>query len=157
MIKRTHISETNGYMRGALIDTVLPYPDKIRHSLNRLNGTSSWGYSLWRAPEGANLRQDIPLSDVYLQSAGTAEALTIETRVLGEDGEFYQYTVGKKVAVESGSPSEVITWDDGRYSTTVYPHEVFTADEAAEVFYEYFLTDTVSDAYTLRELNLTKK
>jgi hypothetical protein len=33
---------------------------------------------------------------------------------------------------------------------------VFSAEEAAEVFYAYFLTDAVPEQYTLRELDLDK-
>lgn len=51
-----------------------------------------------------------------------------------------------------GELTESISWDDGRRSTKVYAHEVFTADEAAEVFYAYFLTDKVAEPYVLREL-----
>uniref|UniRef100_UPI00261400D6 hypothetical protein n=1 Tax=Microbacterium sp. TaxID=51671 RepID=UPI00261400D6 len=152
MSRKTHVVESNGYSRGPLIDSVRPYPDALRFSLNRMNGTSFWAYSLWRAPEGSDLLDDIPLSDEYLQSAGSADALTIEVRVLGDDGEPHQYVVGKPGEKPTGAPSEVIRWDDGRHSTTVYPNEVFTADEAAEVFYAYFLTDEVAEPYVLREL-----
>lgn len=155
MTGRTHVVESNGYSRGPLIDSVRPYPEAIRFSLNRLNGTSFWAYSLWRAPEGSDMLDDIPVSDEYLQCAGSAEALTIEMRVLDDDGTPHQYTVGKAAADDSsGGASTTITWDDGRYSTTVQSNEVFTADEAAEIFYEYFLTDRVPESCTLRELDL---
>lgn len=156
MTQRTHVVESNGYSRGPLIDTIRPYPDAIRFSLNRMNGTSMWAYSLWRAPEGSDLLDDIPLSEEYLQSAGSAEALTIEVRVLDGDGVAHQYVVGKPGEYPTEAPTEVIRWDEGRHSTTVHPNEVFTADEAAEVFYAYFLTDKVSEPYTLRELDLNR-
>ncbi len=44
---------------------------------------------------------------------------------------------------------------DGRAHALVYPDEVFTADEAGEIFVHYFHTLTVPDRYALRELNLT--
>lgn len=156
MSSSTHVVESNGYSRGPLIDSVRPYPDALRFSLNRMNGASFWAYSLWRAPEGADLLEDIPLSDEYLQSAGSAEALTVEVRVLDDDGVAHQYVVGKEGGEPQGEPTQVIRWDDGRHSTTVYPHEVFTADEAADVFYAYFLTDEVPATYTLRELDLSR-
>ena len=154
MTRRTQVVESNGVSRGPLIDTMRPYPEAIRFSLNRMNGSSFWAYSLWRAPEGADLLDDIPLSDEYMQCAGSAEALTIEVRTLDADGTPHQYTVGKP-GEQTGDPTEVIRWDDGRHSTKVFPNEVFTADEAAEVFYAYFLTDTVSAPYVLRELDLS--
>lgn len=154
-ITRTHVTQQNGYSRMALIDSLRPYPDQIRFSLNRMNGTSFWAWSLWRAPEGADLLEDIPLSDEYLQCAGTAEALALEVRRLDSDGTAHQYAIGKPGSDSTGEPTEVIHFDDGRHSTTVYPHEVFTADEAAVVFYTYFLTDEVSQPYELRELDLS--
>ena len=97
------------------------------------------------------------LSDEYLQSAGSADALTVEVRTIDGDGAAHQFVVGKPGGGAEGAPSEVIRWDDGRHSTTVHPREVFTADEAAKVFYAYFLTDEVPARYTLRELHLDTK
>lgn len=98
--------------------------------------------------------KDIPDSDVYMQCAGSAGALTVEMRVVGADGVAHQYVVGKPGGVPVGEPSEVIRWDEGRHATRVFPFEVFTADEASDVFYAYFLTDTVPEGYVLRELDL---
>ncbi|MBO0981416.1 hypothetical protein [Microbacterium sp. SD291] len=154
MTRRTHVVQSNGISRGPLIDSVRPYPEAIRFALNRMNGSSFWAYSLWRAPEEADLLDDIPLSDEYIQSAGSAEAMTLELRRLEADGSAHQYVIGKPGGEQIANPAEVISWDDGRHSTRVHPHEVFTADEAAEVFYAYFLTDAVPAPYVLRELSL---
>ena len=59
MTRPTHVVQSNGSSRGPLIDTRRPYPEAIRFSLNRMNGSSFWAYSLWRAPEGADLLEDI--------------------------------------------------------------------------------------------------
>lgn len=150
----THVVQSNGFSRGPLVDVVRPYADQLRFSLNRMDGSQLWAYSLWRAPEGSDLLEDIPLSDEYIQSAGSAEAMTVELRVVDAAGAAHQYTVGKPGGEATGEPTEVIRWDDGRYRTLVHPHEVFTADEAAEVFHHYFLTDGVPDDFTLRELDL---
>lgn len=151
----THIEQTNGFTRGALLDDLRPYPEEIRFSLGRMNGSSFWAYSLWRAPEGADLLDSIPFNDEYMQCAGTAEALTIEVRYLDPDGTPHQYTIGRPGGDYEREPTEVIHWDDGRHSTKVYPNEVFTADEAAVVFYTYFLTDKVAQPYVLRELDMS--
>ena len=79
--------------------------------------------------------------------------MTVEVRLVGTDGVAHQYVVGKP-GERSGEPSEVVRWDDGRHSTRVFADEVFTADEAAEVFYAYFLTDAVAEPFVLRELDL---
>lgn len=155
MTKPTHIHESNGLSRGALLDDLRTYPEEIRFVLNRMNGSSFWAWSLWRAPEGADLLDSIPLSNEYIQCAGTAEALTIEVRYLDPDGTAHQYVVGRPGGDTSGEPTEVITWDDGRHSTTVYPNEVFKADEAAVIFYTYFLTDKVAQPYVLREIDMS--
>lgn len=155
MTRPTHISQMNGSSRGALIDDFRPYPEQIRYAVNQMDGSSFWAWSLWRAPEGADLLESIPFNDEYMQCAGTAEALTIEIRRLDPDGTAHQYTIGKPGGERVGEPTEVIHWDEGRHSTTVFPHEVFTADEAAVIFYTYFLTDAVSQPYELRELDLS--
>ena len=155
MTKWTHIRQFDGFSRGPLTDSVRPYPDQIRHALTTMNGTSKWAYSLWRAPEGADLLEDIPFSDEYLQCAGSVEAMTIEVRIVDDEGEGHQYVVGKPTETARGEPTVVIPRENGKHSDTVYPHEAFTADEAAEIFYAYFLTDRVPEQYQLRELDLT--
>jgi histidinol phosphatase-like PHP family hydrolase len=35
----------------------------------------------------------------------------------------------------------------------LFPNEVFTADEAALIYYHYFLTDHVPEPYVLRQMN----
>lgn len=141
-------------MRGALRDTFRSYPEQIRRSLNNLDGHSSWGYSLWRAPIDADLLEDIPESDEYIQCAGSVEAMTIEVRTIDSAGAAHQYAVGKARPGPGDAPTEVIRWDEGRHSTALYPTEVFTADEAAEVVYGYFLNNKLAESLTLRELHL---
>lgn len=153
MTRRTHVEQLNGTSRGPLVDSIRPYADQIRFALGRMNGSSVWAYSLWRAAEDANLLEEIPFSDRYIQSAGSADAMTVEVRELDDHGDLRQYVVGRPTQVESPSPTAVISWDSGRYSTTVFPHEVFAADEAAKIFYEYFRTDEVPPTYTPRELS----
>ena len=152
-ISRTHITQENGYSRMALIDNFRPYPDQIRFTLNLMDGSKFWSWSLWRAPEGADLLESLPLSQEYMQCAGSAEALAIEVRYLDPDGVPHQYAVGRP-GDRSGEPSEVIPFDEGRHHVTVYPSEVFTADEASVIFYTYFLTDKVPQPYVLRDLHL---
>ena len=65
------------------------------------------------------------------------------------DGAARQYTVGKPGGDADAAP-ETIPWDEGRRSTEVLPHQVFTADEAADVFGAYFRTGEVGAPYVLR-------
>ena len=39
----------------------------------------------------------------------------------------------------------------------VFANEVFAADEAAVIFYTYYLTDAVAQPYVLRELDLSQE
>lgn len=144
-----HITQRNASSRTVLVDDIRPYEDQIRFTLNRMNGTTFWAWSLWRAPEGANLLESLPFSEEYLQCAGSAEAMTIEIRAVSDGEGARQYTVGKAGGAADG-PEETIRWDDGRHSTALSPHEVFTADEAAEVFSAYFRTGGIGDGYALR-------
>ena len=153
MTRSTHIRQINGLVRGALADNIRSFPAQIRFSLNLLDGQNTWAYSLWRAPEGADLLDSIPFSEEYIQCGGTAQAATIEVRYLDPDGTPHQYAVGR-AGDRSGDPTEKIYYDDGRHHVTVYPSEVFTADEAAAILYQYFLTDKVSQPYVLRDLHL---
>ena len=152
--RHTHIWQINGSGRSALTDGVRSHADQLRFTLNRMDGSSIWAISLWRVPQGANLRHSIPLSEEYIQCAGTAEAMTVEVRVVSGDTAARQYVVGKPSADNAGEPSEIIRWDEDRSSTKVCPNEVFTADEAADVFHAYFLSDDVPSTYSLRERNL---
>lgn len=154
MSQAKYIREFDGFVRGVLDDTLGSYIDQIRYALVDLDGHSSWGYSIWRAPLDADLLEDIPESDEYIQCAGSSDALTIEVRTLDSMGVAHQYAVGKADPKPGEAPTEIIRWDEGRHSTTVFPSEVFTADEAVEVFYGYFLNNQVAESYTLRELDL---
>ncbi|MDJ1114601.1 hypothetical protein [Microbacterium dauci] len=71
MTEPTHIVQSNGFSRMPLIDTLRPFEEQLRFTLNRMDGATLWAYSLWRAPEGASLRASLPFSDEYLQSAAT--------------------------------------------------------------------------------------
>lgn len=153
MTKPSHITQRNGSSRMVLIDDIRSHAEQIRFSLNRMNGESFWAWALWRAPEGTDLLASIPLSDEYIQCAGSAQAMTIEMRTLESDRSARQYTVGRPGGDTEGNPTEVIRWDGGGHSKKVFPSEVFTADEAAEVFYAYFRTDKVTEPYILRELS----
>lgn len=160
MTSPTHIAERNGSSRMPLVDDIRPYPEQIKFTLNRMNGSSFWAWSLWRAPEGADLLESLPASDEYIQCAGTADALTVEVRKVDSAGTAHQYVVGRPAGdadaqpPADAQPSVVIRWDDGRHSTTVHPSEVFTADEAAEIFSAYQQHGDVPAQYALRALDL---
>ena len=152
MTTPTHIVQLNGFARSPLVDVARPYEDQIRFSVRRMDGAKLWAYSLWRAPDGADLLAEIPFSEEYIQCAGDAEGVTVEVRVVDEAGTAHQYTVGKPTGGDESEPTETIRWDVGRHSTKVHPHEVFTLDEAADLFVAYYRDDRVPADHTLREI-----
>ncbi len=152
MTTPTHIVQLNGFARSPLVDVARPYEDQIRFSVRRTDGAKLWAYSLWRAPDGADLLAEIPFSEEYIQCAGDAVGVTVEVRVVDEAGTAHQYTVGKPTGGDESEPTETIRWDEGRHSAKVHPHEVFTLDEAADLFVAYYRDDRVPADHTLREI-----
>ncbi|OAH49059.1 hypothetical protein [Microbacterium oleivorans] len=152
MTTPTHIVQLNGFARSPLVDVARPYEDQIRFSVRRMDGAKLWAYSLWRAPDGADLLAEIPFSEEYIQCAGDAEGVTVEVRVVDEAGTAHQYTVGKPTGGDDAEPTETIRWDEGRHSTKVHPHEVFSLDEAADLFVAYYRDNHVPSDHTLREI-----
>ncbi|MGA6127266.1 MULTISPECIES: hypothetical protein [unclassified Microbacterium] len=148
----THIVQLNGFARSPLVDVARPYEDQIRFSVRRMDGAKLWAYSLWRAPDGADLLAEIPFSEEYIQCAGDAEGVTVEVRVVDEAGTAHQYAVGKPTGGSEPESTETIRWDEGRHSTKVHPHEVFSLDEAADLFVAYYRDNHVPSHHTLREI-----
>ena len=151
----THvISSKGGESYHFLDDILLSYRDQIRRELGLLDGSNKWwAFSLWRGPEGVDL-DEIDLDEFpkqFMQSGGSAEAMTVEVRFIEDDGVGRLYSVGRPGGDYSGEPSVKIPLRDDQY-TTVYPNEAFTADEAADIYYHYFQTDRVPDKYPLREI-----
>ncbi|MCH1882532.1 DUF6357 family protein [Agrococcus sp. ARC_14] len=154
MTRITHVEMMNGSTRRPIDENVRPRNDQIMAMLHRMDGSSLWSYSVWRAPVGVDLEQGIPSADEYMQSAGSAEAMSVEVRFVDTDGTAHQYAIGK-TGDDAAALTEEIRWADGRYSINVRRNEVFTADEAAEVYAAYCLTDRVAGPYVLRELDLS--
>lgn len=151
MDQRKHIVQINGYSRSFLKGNIRSYFEQISSHLHRMNGTSFWGYSLWEAPEGHYKEDDIPFTEYFIQCAGSSKAMTIEVRQ--EDKRTKKsklYTLGKS---ENPGERNVEISLYGNNSIWVSEEEIFTADEAALIFYEYYLKNIVLDIYFLRELN----
>lgn len=93
-------------------------------------------------------------SPVYLQCAGTSDAMTIECHKVDDDGQDRHYIVGRG-GDHSDPPTVTIPYFGGRASATVYPDEVFALDEATDIFFHYYETGEVPDRYRLRCYDLT--
>lgn len=126
----------------------------LRRMLSLLRERGRSTFSLSRLPDGQDIwdvtRESLPR--VFLQAAGTADAMTIEWRRRDQDGGERLYVVGHG-GPRDGEPPLAIDFLDGVGRALIYPDEVFKADEAGEIFVHYFHTLTVADRYSLRERN----
>ncbi|KHK95863.1 hypothetical protein LK09_17745 [Microbacterium mangrovi] len=71
----------------------------------------------------------------------------ITVTLRGPDGAVHPYVVGRSGANDGGR-IEVRVGDTA--AVRVFSNEVFTADEAAAIFYTYYLTDQIAQPYQLR-------
>jgi hypothetical protein len=120
----------------------------MRRTLAEMDGSDPWAIVLVaRPPVGAPV--DFSTS-LYLQAAGTAESMLIEfCRPGGAD--LGAVSVRSVVGHPHTGPTEQdveIVLPHG--VEKISRHEVFTAQEAADMFEQFYRTDTIDDDYTLR-------
>ncbi len=119
-------------------------------ALQNMNGSSFFAFCLWPFPDDIDFDDyDPSAAEEYLQCAGSAEAMTVELRVVDDRGHEH-YVVGREPL--SGECDVVIRYDE--FSVRVHPSEVFTAEQAAPLFDQYLRTTTIPDGYHLRRLDL---
>lgn len=130
-----------------------PIPDHIRLMPGHLDGEESLTYTIWRAPNSESIlvrRSDV--GESFIQAAGSASGMTVEVRQFGDDGETHLYTVGKP---HPAGDTTVLLPISAERAVRVFENEIFTADEAAEIFTAFQGPDRVPDGFTLRELDLS--
>ena len=136
-----------------LTDHYRPIPDHLQRILGMLDGVDRYTYSIWRGADPESIIGFREFADdSFIQAAGSAEGITVEVRLPGADGEGHLYTVGRPEPADG--TTTLIPINDER-AVRVFSNEVFTAGEAAAIFYTYYLTDTVTQPYVLRELDLS--
>ncbi|WP_295852375.1 hypothetical protein [uncultured Microbacterium sp.] len=152
----TFVYEINGASFANLINGPRSYEDNLRRMVSLLGKSNRSTFSLSKLPDGQDIWDVTPesLPSVFLQAAGTADAMTIEWRRVEDDGTERLYTVGHGGSRDS-EPPVTIDFPEGTGRALVYPDEVFTADEAGEIFVHHFLTLTIPDRYALRKRDLT--
>lgn len=154
--KPSFVYEVNGASFANLIDGPRSYEDNLRRMVSLLGKSNRSTFALSKLPDGQDIwdvtRESLP--SVFVQAAGTADAMTIEWRRGENDGTERLYTVGHG-GPRDGEPPVTIDFLEGTGRALVYPDEVFTADEAGEIFVNYFQTLTIPDRYALRELDIT--
>ncbi|MGF7120691.1 hypothetical protein [Rhodococcus sp. AG1013] len=132
--------------------------EKFARPLSRFDGLTRSTLTVSKVPEGRYFEdlsagEKALMDQVYIQAAGSADAMSVEARLL-VGGTYRLYVIGRPGA-RVGVPTVEIPFHEGRHRLHVYADEVFTADEAAAVFFEWCQTDSVDpDRYQLREFDL---
>jgi hypothetical protein len=124
------------------------HPSSMRRMLAEMDGTDPWAIVLSARPP-AGVSVDFSTS-LYLQAAGTADAMVIEFCRPGgaETGAVsVRSVVGHPHTGPAERDVEIVL---PRSTETISRYEVFTADEAADMFERFYRTDTIGDGYTLR-------
>lgn len=120
----------------------------MAHHLHDMDGSDPWAIVLSaRPPDG--VPPDFSTSR-YLQAAGSADAMTIEYCEPGgaEIGAVsVRSVVGHPHLGPAGQDVDIVL---PRSTQTIGRHEVFTAQEAADMFERFYRTDTIGDDYVLR-------
>ena len=152
MTDPTHATSINWFSSGAVGTMVAPH-EQLARGLAALDGNDVWAYALWPIARGQTWPYVDMSPEEFLQSAGTAETMSLELRQIKADGVALQYAVGRPGTEHVGEPSVPVTWADD-HVLYAYPGEVYTAEEAAPVYLSYYDTGKVPEGYVLRELDL---
>lgn len=119
--------------------------------LGNLDGERMFAYSLWHYPADQDFYAvDKGALEEYLQTAGSADRLTVEIREAERQGGYAQYVLA--TAPITGAADQTIEWSN--HTTQVHREEVFTADQAKELFKAYYETGTVPASVPRRRLHL---
>lgn len=126
--------------------------DEFGRRLRRFNGTDRFALILWALPPGMDSDQAraAGLDWEYIQAAGRSDAMTVEICKAGGaqwGAAWVRYVIGHP-GVGNGAldvPIVLPTTTEMRSSA-----EIFDADEAAQLFYDYYKTGDISAAYALR-------
>jgi len=153
---RTFAKTVNDTSSAFLTDLSRSYLDQLRHDLGRMRGVDQFAYCVWAVPPRVRTwrglyRKQGSITD-YLQSAGSASAMTVELRATQDDGSVDHWVVGKPGGSPSGAPDARVRWRDD-LEEVVRPHEVFTSEEAARVYFSYLMTLRPPEGCTLRRLD----
>jgi len=116
--------------------------------LHDMNGSDPWAIVLSARPP-AGVSPDFSTSR-YLQAAGSSDAMTIEYCAPG-GAEIDAVSVRSVVGHPHGGPADRdVDIVLPRSVETISRQEVFTAQEAAEMFERFYRSDTIGDDYVLR-------
>jgi len=123
------------------------HPGRFDQELSELDGTDRWAVILdVRPPEGSD---NDHAAVRYLQAAGTAASMMIEIRQpSGTDGDAVSARSVIGHSDEDPGQQDVVVTQ--HLNESFFRHEVFTAEEAADIFWAYYRDDALPDGYSLR-------
>jgi hypothetical protein len=150
MITTTHVLTKNGSSR-----TEIPNDKRVEFVIRRaptlMDGKDRYAISLSRLPEGKRLWDELPpLWDcLFLQAAGSAEAMMVEVRKVNPDGSDSLYKLARPLPEGEPSKGTVdIAW--ANRVDTIPAEEAVDASEAGDIFWHYYQHDQVPNKYQLR-------
>lgn len=123
--------------------------------LKRLGGDGNWYLVLYRLPDGMSyeqMRKENIGPTEYVQAAGTADKMAVEVRKpAGEQwgATWVRYGIGHP---HDGPAPVDVPLPLPHATEMITAPEVFTADEAAEIFMHYHRAGTIPDGYLLRPI-----
>ncbi|QZH66705.1 hypothetical protein [Mycolicibacterium farcinogenes] len=124
---------------------------QFRGPLGAMDGVENWYLTFSPLPPGQTI-DDIRHGDTpeYLQAGGRADKMMLDMRRPG--GEQWgvagvRYVIGH---VHEGNPPLDVAIELPHGPEYVSAPEVFTSDEATEIFYTYYKTGDIPDGYVLR-------
>ncbi|MDR2114021.1 MAG: hypothetical protein LBO75_01945 [Bifidobacteriaceae bacterium] len=123
----------------------------IRRAPTLMDGVEEYAISLSRLPEGMRLRDELPpLWDcLFLQAAGSAEAMMVEVRKKNPDGSDSLYKLARPLPEGEPSKGTVdIAW--ANRVDAIPAEEAFDAAEAGDIFWHYYQHNQVPNKYQLR-------
>ncbi|MDT5095658.1 MAG: hypothetical protein QOH60_5021 [Mycobacterium sp.] len=143
----THVAENNR-SSGWMSNFTEEIPGQLAAIINRLGDGEYEYYLIYPLPADAEYDEVVHPTE-WLQTAGSAERLTVEIKRLDDDGVHRLYTVGRADAANESNASEAVRRGDVEYA--VRPSEVLTAADALTLFQHYYDHHEIPQGWHLRE------
>lgn len=127
--------------------------NKFARPLHAFDGADRYALVLWALPPGMDYDQAVAAGldgKEYIQAAGRADAMTVE--ICKADGSQWgvdrvRYVIGHPHQSDATLDTPIAL----PHSTEMRSrHEIFEADEAAQLFFNYYKTGDIPSGYTLR-------
>ncbi|WP_337954309.1 hypothetical protein [Mycobacteroides abscessus] len=146
---------TRGTIRSWMSEFREEIPHAISYNINALGADGGFddihtSYRIYRIPDGMQQGDKISPTE-WIQTAGTAERLTVEIKKQDSDGIYRQYVVGRSGGAEEQDETESIQFGD--FELPVRPSEVLTAADAIDLFLEFYDYNAIPPVWHLRPLS----